>query len=69
LEELKALKELGSGEFGTVFLVGTKDRFYALKCIDRKKIKNSSLEKYIKNEQKVLEHVQHPFIMNMVTTY
>jgi hypothetical protein len=32
---LKVLKELGAGEFGTVFLVGTKERFFALKCIDK----------------------------------
>ena len=47
---MKVLKELGHGEFGTVFLVGAKDRFYALKCIDKKKIKTSKLEKYIKSE-------------------
>jgi len=29
----------------------------------------SSLEKYIKNEQEILEFVSHPFVMNMVTTY
>jgi cGMP-dependent protein kinase 1 len=70
LDELKVLKELGHGEFGTVFLVGTKiNKFYALKCIDRQKIKKSSLEKYIKNEQEILEFVHHPFIMSMVTTY
>jgi serine/threonine protein kinase len=50
LDELRVLKELGHGEFGTVFLVGTKNKFYALKCIDKIKIKMSSLEKYIKNE-------------------
>lgn len=42
-DDLKALKELGHGEFGTVFLVGLKDSFYALKCIDKIKIKKSKL--------------------------
>ena len=37
------MKELGHGEFGTVFLVGAKDKFYALKCIDKVKIKTTSL--------------------------
>ena len=63
------MKELGHGEFGTVFLVGTKGKFYALKCIDKVKIKTSNLEKYIESEKDILEFVHHPFIMGMTATY
>ena len=38
LNELRMLRKLGEGEFGTVFLVGKESNFYALKVIDKKKV-------------------------------
>ncbi len=39
LQELRMLKKLGEGEFGKVFLVGAVKELYALKVIDKIKIK------------------------------
>ena len=47
IDDLKVLKKLGAGEFGIVFLVGEKQKFYALKVIDKVKIQKKSLETYI----------------------
>ena len=50
LKDFEVLKELGEGQFGTVYLVTTKDkkRFYALKCISKYETLKCKLENHLK---------------------
>lgn len=38
LEDLEFQKRIGKGSFGIVKLANVKDKYYAVKCIDKKKI-------------------------------
>ena len=50
LKDFEVLKELGEGQFGTVYLVTSKDkkRFYALKCISKYETLKCKLENHLK---------------------
>jgi len=66
-----AIKVIGRGTFGKVVLVKNKmdDQLLALKCIKKHQIvKNKNIEN-IKNEKKILEKIEHPFIIKMRFTF
>ena len=50
LKDFEVLKELGEGQFGTVYLVTSNDkkRFYALKCISKYETLKCKLENHLK---------------------
>jgi serine/threonine protein kinase len=50
LKDFEVLKELGEGQFGTVYLVTNKDKkkFYALKCISKYETLKCKLENHLK---------------------
>ena len=53
LEDLVYYKKLGSGMFGSVFLVKEKegnDRFYALKCVSKQQVIEQHLERHLQVE-------------------
>ena len=50
-------------------MVGVKKEFYALKCIDKKKIEQSNLDKYIKNEKDVMKFIDFPFCMQFIADF
>ncbi|GIX65109.1 protein kinase G AGC kinase family member PKG [Babesia caballi] len=69
--ELKVVKTIGHGSFGTVKLVeheGTGVRF-ALKCVSRKCIRALKQEKHIKLEREIMAQNDHPFIIQLVKTF
>ena len=68
LKDLEALKELGKGNFGFVYLVRSKKNknIYAIKALDLQQIKNEKLEPCVEVEKNVLLKIDHPFIMKMV---
>ncbi|KAK1936351.1 cGMP dependent protein kinase [Babesia divergens] len=70
-DELKTVKNIGHGTFGTVKLVeheATGVRF-ALKCVSRKCIRALKQEKHIKLEREIMAQNDHPFIVQLVKTF
>ena len=68
LKDLDNVKELGSGNFGSVNLVrNKKNKFlYAIKALNLEQIKLENLEECVEVERDVLLKIDHPFIMKMV---
>ncbi|EDO05550.2 cGMP dependent protein kinase family protein [Babesia bovis T2Bo] len=69
--ELKVIKTIGHGTFGTVKLVDhepTGVRF-ALKCVSRKCIRALKQQKHIKLEREIMAQNDHPFIIQLVKTF
>ncbi|TFK87405.1 kinase-like protein [Polyporus arcularius HHB13444] len=60
-------RTLGTGSFGRVHLVRSKHnlRFYAIKVLNKDKIVRMKQESHTRNEQMMLQAVQHPFIINL----
>lgn len=62
---------LGKGAFGTVLLVekkGTKD-LYAMKSISKDDIVKKDQIEHTKTEKIILEHVNHPFLVNLAYAF
>ena len=68
LKDLDNVKELGSGNFGSVNLVRNKKNkyLYAIKALNLEQIKIENLEECVEVERDVLLKIDHPFIMKMV---
>jgi len=65
------LKVIGRGTFGKVILVRNKydQSLLAIKCIKKHQIiKNKNIEN-IKNEKRILEKIEHPFIISLRYTF
>jgi len=60
-------RTLGTGSFGRVHLVRSKHnlRFYAVKVLNKEKIVRMKQVSHTRNEQNLLQAVQHPFIINL----
>jgi len=71
LRTLKKVKILGAGSFGTVWLVQHKETRepYALKLCGKKEILEFEQVQGIIREKHILTTIDHPFILNLVTTY
>jgi len=70
-KDIKILKIIGTGSFGTVYLVQSikSSQYYALKIINKDKIKSQSKKKYAVNERKILSNIQHQFIVSMKLSF
>ena len=68
LKDLDNVKELGSGNFGSVNLVRNKKNkyLYAIKALNLEQVKIENLEECVEVERDVLLKIDHPFIMKMV---
>ncbi|CCM02970.1 uncharacterized protein FIBRA_05085 [Fibroporia radiculosa] len=64
-------RTLGTGSFGRVHLVRSKHnlRFYAIKVMNKEKIVRMKQVSHTRNEQMMLQAVQHPFIINLWGTF
>jgi len=71
LEDLIFYKKLGSGQFGSVYMVRikTNEQFFALKCVSKQMVVEQNLEKHLQQEKAVLEVLNFPFIMQFIRTY
>ena len=66
-EDFEYLKVIGKGYFGKVIKVKfkTDNNIYALKTIKKSKLKDSKHVEHIKLERKILESIEHPFIISL----
>ncbi len=71
LESYEALKLLGKGSFGEVYLVRHKEtqELYAMKIIQKTKIMSQNLVRYAITEKKVMAQTNHPFIVKLRSAF
>ncbi|PSR71716.1 hypothetical protein PHLCEN_2v12420 [Hermanssonia centrifuga] len=71
LSDFDIHRTLGTGSFGRVHLVRSKHnlRFYAIKVLSKEKIVRMKQVSHTRNEQMMLQAVQHPFIINLWGTF
>ena len=71
LTDLSLVKVLGKGMFGSVFLVAhrTKGSLYALKTVQRRKIRIYDISENLLLERRLLLQIDHIFIMKLVKTF
>ena len=67
IDDLTRVKFLGGGTFGDVFLYkqNNSNKLYAVKIIDKSRVKNTSYFKYLNSELKILSMLNHPNIVNL----
>lgn len=60
------MRKIGSGSFGTVFLVRRKEtsKFFALKRLSKEYLVVNRMKKYAYAEREVLKSFRHPFILH-----
>lgn len=70
-KNFKALKHIGRGAFGEVYLVKSmKDgQHYAMKVISKEKITDEKHLDHFKSEKAVLSTIKHPFLLDSVEAY
>ena len=69
--DFTTLAVLGVGAFGHVLLVehGKTTSCYALKCMRKRQILALQQVTHVNNERTLLASCQHPFVINLVTTF
>ncbi len=67
LETYEAIKLLGKGSFGEVYLVRHKDsrELCAMKVIQKAKIMSQNIVRYVITEKRVMSQTNHPFIVKL----
>ncbi|CAK78829.1 unnamed protein product (macronuclear) [Paramecium tetraurelia] len=71
LDDFSILKVLGRGAFGQVMLVEKKDtgEWFAMKTIRKEDIIEKDQLEHTKTEKMILEHVNHPFLVNLAYAF
>ena len=69
LEDFKKCSVIGKGSFGKVYLVQNKQnlKYYAMKELNKEYIKNKNQFENTKSERIILEKVNHPFIVKLIS--
>ena len=67
LDSYTALRLLGKGSFGEVYLVIEKNtkKLYAMKLFQKEKYLSQNLVKYALAEKNIMAHMKHPFIVGL----
>lgn len=67
LDDFELLKVLGKGAFGEVYLGQHKEsgKLYAIKVLKKKDVIEMDQLEHTKTEQKILSHVNHPFLVGL----
>ena len=67
MRDFKMITTLGSGTYGKVVLVRHKEtqKLYAMKSLKKKEIREKNQVEHTKAERRILERVNHPFIVRM----
>ena len=68
VNDFTTLKVIGKGSYGTVLLVEKKDdkQIYAMKILKKKAMIKRNQVNHIKTERKIMELIEHPFIVKLV---
>ena len=70
LDELYYLKDLGQGAYGKVYLIHDKKKFYAMKTAEiNEMVKNKKTAKYYLNEKRIMNSIDHNFIVKFYNTF
>jgi serine/threonine protein kinase len=71
LRDLNKLRILGVGGFGRVWLTETKETHahYALKIINKRRLLDSQQQESVSREKELLSLLDHPFILNLVSSF
>jgi len=69
--DFKQLTTLGEGTFGKVFKVNhiPTGKEYAVKVVSKERIKSSKMVKQIENEILIMQSIDHPNIVKLVTYF
>jgi serine/threonine protein kinase len=70
LADLEVLTEIGVGQYGRVKLVKSRrtGTTYAMKCLEKKKVKALGQVAHVRNEKEIMTQVDHPFIVKLVAS-
>ncbi|EGR30805.1 protein kinase domain protein [Ichthyophthirius multifiliis] len=71
LDDFNTLKVLGAGAFGTVLLVEEKktNEWLAMKVLKKDVVLDKGQFEHTKTEKLILEHVNHPYLVNLVYAF
>jgi serine/threonine protein kinase len=71
LTDFIILRTLGTGSFGRVHLVQRKmdNSYFALKVMKKSEIVRLKQVEHTMNEKKILDIIEHPFLVNMVGSF
>lgn len=71
IDDIDKLELIGKGFIGKVYMIKCKKdgKIYALKCLNKSKIKMSKDIEHINYELKILEIVDHPFILKLLASF
>ena len=71
VDDFTTLKVIGKGSYGTVLLVEKKDdkKIYAMKILKKKAMIKRNQVNHIKTERKIMELIDHPFIVKLVYAF
>jgi protein-serine/threonine kinase len=66
MQNYEMIRQLGSGNFGTVFLIRKKksSKLFALKRLSKKLVIENKMKKYAYAEREILKNIKHPFILH-----
>lgn len=66
-DDFEPIKTVGTGHFGRVVFAQHKPskKYYALKILEKPKVINSNQLQHVKNEKKILQCVNFPFLVTM----
>jgi len=70
-KDLEQIRVLGAGTYGQVLLVTHRvtGKTFALKCMKKSRIVSLNQQEHVKNEKRILEMINHPFVVNMVQSF
>jgi len=71
LDDFIIMQTLGTGSFGRVHLVKHKEtgKFYAMKVLVKRQIIESKQVEHTINEKKILETLDHPYMVNLIGSF
>ncbi|KAJ3359522.1 hypothetical protein HDU91_004900 [Kappamyces sp. JEL0680] len=71
LSDFQLEKTLGTGSFGRVHLVKEKEtgKYFAMKALAKATIMKLKQVEHTLNEKRILERLQHPFLVSMVASF
>ena len=72
LKDYEILKTLGTGSFGRVHLVRVRsehDKYFAMKVLKKTEIVKLKQVEHTNNERAILDDLDHPFLVNMISHF